>query len=64
MEIKKYKFHQHKCPILIDNRDINKIAVSNKESFGKRDFDYFIGYKNAKKLAYIFLPKKVHVKRF
>ena len=48
--IEKYKFHPHKSPILIDNIDINKIAVSNKFSFGKKDFKYFIGYKDAKKI--------------
>ena len=47
-EIKKYKFHQHKSPISIDNMDINKIVVSNKVFFHKKDFKYFIGYKNAK----------------
>ena len=47
--IEKYKFHQHKNPILINNIDINKIVVSNKVSFGKKDFEYFIGYNDAKK---------------
>ena len=49
-EIEKYKFHQHKSPISINNIDINKILVSNKASFGKKDCKYFIGYKDAKKL--------------
>ena len=49
-ETEKYKFHQHKCPILIGKIDIDKIAVSNKVSFDKKDFKYFIGYKDAKKL--------------
>ena len=43
-EIEKYEFHQCKCPILIENIDINKMVVSNKFLFGKRDFTYFIGY--------------------
>ena len=34
----------------MDNIDINKIVVSNKISFGKKDFKYFIGYKDAKKV--------------
>ena len=42
-------FHQHKSPISIDNINIDKIVVSNKVSFGKKDFKYFIGYKEAKK---------------
>ena len=49
-ETEKYKFHQHKRSILIDNIDVNKIVVSNKISFGKKDFKCFIGYKDAKKL--------------
>ena len=49
LEIEKQTFHQHKIPILIENIDINKIAVSNKVSFGKKGFKYFIGYKDAKK---------------
>ena len=62
-EIEKYKFHQHKNPILINNIDINKIVVSNKVSFGKKDFKYFIGYNDAKKIdlyAYSF-QKCVHI---
>ena len=44
---------------MIDNLDINKIVVSNKIFFGKKDFKYFIGYKDAKKVRplSIFLPK-------
>ena len=49
IEIQKQKFHQHKGPISIKNIDINKIVVSNKVSFGKNGFKYFIGYKDAKK---------------
>ena len=58
-EIEKYKFHQHKVPILINNIDINRIVVSNKVSFGKKDFTYFISYKDAKRIRSlcIFLPK-------
>ena len=49
-EIEKYKFHEHRCPILINNIGINKKVVSNKVSFGKKDFKYFINYKDPKKL--------------
>ena len=44
---------------MIDNIDTNKVVVSNKVSFGKKDFKFFIDYKNAKKIRslYIFLPK-------
>ena len=34
----------------MESIDINKIVVSNKVYFGKKDFKYFIGYKDAKKL--------------
>ena len=58
-EIEKQKLHQHKEPISIKKIDINKIAVSNKVSFGKKGFKFFIGYKNAKKIRPLcrFLPK-------
>ena len=41
------------------NIDFNKIVVSNKVSFGKKGFKYFIGLKNAKKIRplYILPPK-------
>ena len=57
--IEKYKFHQYKRPISIDNKDVNKIVVSNKISFGKNGFKYFIGYKDAKEIIplYIFFTK-------
>ena len=29
------------------NIDINKIVVSNKVSFGEKEFRYFIGFKDA-----------------
>ena len=50
MILKKYKFHQYKGSIMIDNIDIDKIVISNQVSFGKKDFKYFVGYKGAKKL--------------
>ena len=58
-EIKKYKFHQNKSPILINDIDINKIVVFNKFSFGKQDFRYFIGHKDHKNVRplCIFFPK-------
>ena len=59
IEIEKRKFHQHKRPISIKKKiDIDKIVVSNKVSFGKKSFRYFIGYKVAKKIKplCIFLP--------
>ena len=58
-EIEKHKFHQRKQPILINNVDINKTLVSNKISFRKKGFKYFIRYNDAKKIRSlcIFLSK-------
>ena len=49
-ETEKYKLHQHKSPIPIDHVDINKILVYDKISRDKKDFKYFIDYKDAKKI--------------
>ena len=49
-EVEKHKFHQNRSPITINNVDIDKIVVSNKVSFSKKDFRYFIGYKDVKKI--------------
>ena len=59
IEIQKQKFHQHKAPISITNIYINKIVVSNKVSFGRKTFKYFIDYKDGKKIKplCIFLQK-------
>ena len=48
IEIKKQKYYRYKRPISIKDIDINKIVASNKVSFGKKGFKYFIGYKDAK----------------
>ena len=59
LKSKKQKFHQHKRPISIKNIDTNKIVISNKVSFCKKGFKYFIDYKDAKKTRPLgmFLPK-------
>ena len=59
IEIEKQKFYRHIRPISRSNIDVNKIVVSNKVSFGKKGFKYFIGYKDAKKITpvSIFLSK-------
>ena len=64
-EIEKHKFHNHKNLIPIYDVDINKIIVSNRVSFGKKGFKYFIGYKDNKKVRplYIMLPKVSAYKR-
>ena len=52
-------FTNIKSLISIKNIDINKIVAFNKFSFVQRSFEYFIGYKDAKKNRplCIFLPK-------
>ena len=59
LKSKKQKFHQNKRPILIKNKDINKIVISTKVSFDEKGFKYFIGYKDAKKVrpSCTFFPK-------
>ena len=59
IKIKNQKLYQHKRSTSIKNIDINKIVVSNKVSFGKKDFKFFIDYKEARKIRplCIFLPK-------
>ena len=44
---------------MISDRDINKIALSNKIPYGKQDFKYFIIYKDATKIKplCIFWPR-------
>ena len=65
-EIEEYKFHQYKSPILINIIDINKIVVSNKFTFGKQDFKYFIDYRDNKKVrpVCIFFPEMGIYKRY
>ena len=41
-QIEKYKLQQYKSPFSMDNIDVNKIVLSNKISFGRNDFKYFI----------------------
>ena len=57
--IEKRIFYQHKSHFWIDNIDISKIVVSDKVCLGKKYFEYFISYKDAKKtrLLCIFLPE-------
>ena len=65
IEIQKQKFHRRKGPISIKNIDINKIVVSNKVYFGKKDLNISLAAKMLKKLdscAY-FCPKWVHIEK-
>ena len=67
-EIENSKFYRHKTPILLKDVDIEKVLVSNKISFGGKDYNYFIGYlynDNNVKPLHIMLPKtSAHVKRY
>ena len=40
--------------------DINEIVISNKVSFGKKGFKYFIRYKDAKKETFMYISPKSH----
>ena len=64
VEIQK-QFHQHKGPISIKNVVIDKIFVPNKVSFGKKGFQYFIGYKDPKKInLYVYFSQKLlHIEK-
>ena len=57
LKLKKQKFHRHEEPISVKNIDIYKTTVSNKVSFGKKGFEYFVGFKDAKKLDVYFSQK-------
>ena len=60
IEIKKRKFYYSKDSVDKKNVVIDKVAISNQASFCKKDFKYFIGFKNDKKvkLLCITLPKR------
>ena len=67
IEIQKAKnFHHHKETISIKNIDINKIVVSNKVSFVKKNLNTLLAAKVLKKRPLcIFLPKmRVYRKAF
>ena len=61
-------FYPHKTPILWGDVDIEKVLVSNKISFGGKNYKCFIGYLyncNKVKLLNIMLPKtSAYVKRY
>ena len=48
LKLKKYKSHQNKSPILINNIDISKVVVSKKLPFREQDFRCVI-YDNRRK---------------
>ena len=49
-EVKQNAFLKSKNPIEINEVDIDKIVISDKASYGKKDLKYFIGYKDGNKI--------------
>ena len=43
-EIEKNKFHRYRTPIFLRDVGIKKALVTNKISFGGKNYKYFIGY--------------------
>ena len=68
IEIEKNKFYWYKSLAPRRNGDTEKVLISNKISFGEKNFKYFIGYfyNNDKvKPLHIMLPKTTpYVKRY
>ena len=57
---KKIFFYRHKNPIFLGDLDIEKVLLSNKISFGEKNYKYFISYfynSNKVKPLYVMLPK-------
>ena len=44
IEIEKNKFYRHNTPTFLKDVDIEEVLVSNKISFGEKNYKYFIGY--------------------
>ena len=44
IEIEKNRFYRNKTPIFFKDVDIEKVLVSNKISFGDKNYKYFVGY--------------------
>lgn len=57
--INKRKFHYTKTPVWINNEDIHKTLVSDKIAFGKKNYKYFIRYKDGRRISHlcIMLPE-------
>ena len=43
IDVEKYKFYQHKNPILIYDVNIDRIVASNKVLFGEKSFKFLLG---------------------
>ena len=46
IEIDKRKFNYHESTIFIDDIDVGKISISEKVSFIKKGYKYFIGFED------------------
>ena len=60
LKLKKKKLYHHKKPTFLGDVDIEKVLVSNKISFGEKNYKNFIGYLyngHKVKLLNIMLPK-------
>ena len=44
IEIEKSQIFRHKIPIFLEDLDTEKVLVSNKISFGEKNYKHFIGY--------------------
>ena len=44
IEIDKRNFYRHESPTFLKDVDIEKVLVSNRISFGEKNYKYFIGY--------------------
>ena len=60
IEAERKKFQRHKTPIFLKDVDIKKVSVSNKISFGEKNYKSFIGYlydNHEVKPLHVILPK-------
>ena len=68
IEIEKSKFYRHKSPVPLRDIDIEKVLVSNKISFGEKNYKYFIGYlynnHKVKPLHIMLLKTSAYVKSY
>ena len=63
LKLKKYKFHQHKSYILINNININKKVIFNEAPLDIFFFEYLVGYKDAKNRPLCIVPPKMSAYR-
>ena len=62
-EVLKYNLYQCKSPVSINDLGISEIVVSNRIPFAKRDFKYFIGYIDVKKVRKLVNASKMSAYR-